>query len=69
MWGNGFINPLIIFNLGNIGTPKMFLAGREGILTLRLLIMFDFKNYVMKIMSKSPSPHVVKLQGKQTIPM
>ena len=26
--------------------------------------MFDFKNYVMKIISKSRSPHVVRLQGK-----
>jgi len=26
--------------------------------------MFDFKNFVMKIMSKSPSRHLVMLQGK-----
>ena len=26
--------------------------------------MFDFKNYVTKIMSKSPSRHLVMLQGK-----
>jgi hypothetical protein len=26
--------------------------------------MFDFKNYVMKIMSKSPSQYLVGLQGK-----
>jgi hypothetical protein len=26
--------------------------------------MFDFKNYVTKIMSKSPSQHLVTLQGK-----
>jgi hypothetical protein len=26
--------------------------------------MFDFKNYVMKIMSKSPRRHLVGLQGK-----
>jgi hypothetical protein len=26
--------------------------------------MFDFKNYLMKITSKSPSRHLVKLQGK-----
>jgi hypothetical protein len=26
--------------------------------------MFDFKNYVMKIISKSPARHQVRLQGK-----
>jgi len=26
--------------------------------------MFDFINYIMKNMSKSPSLHLVKLQGK-----
>jgi hypothetical protein len=26
--------------------------------------MLDFKNYVMKIMSKSPNRHLVRLQGK-----
>jgi hypothetical protein len=26
--------------------------------------MFGFKNYVMKIMSKSPNRHVVRLEGK-----
>ena len=26
--------------------------------------MFHFKNFVMKIMSKSPSRHLVRLQGK-----
>ena len=31
---------------------------------MRLYITFDFKNYVMKIMSKSPSWYLVKLQGK-----
>jgi hypothetical protein len=26
--------------------------------------LFDFKNYIMKIMSKSPSQHLVTLQAK-----
>jgi hypothetical protein len=34
-------------------------TGHEAIYNLS-----DFKNYVMKIMSKSPSRHHVRLQGK-----
>ena len=30
--------------------------------------MFHVKNSVMKIMSKSPSPHLVRLQGKLKLP-
>jgi len=35
-----------------------------GVLTLVIQIMLDFENYVMKIKSKSPSLHLVRLQGK-----
>jgi len=30
--------------------------------------LFDFKNYVRKIVSKSPNLYLVRLQGKITIP-
>ena len=53
-----------------ISAPGIFLWGRrvqadpEALyIYIYIYIMFDFKCYVMKIMSKSPSRHVVRLQG------
>jgi hypothetical protein len=41
-----------------------FFFGGGGAEPKTVYNLFDFKNTVMKIMSKSPSRHLVRLQGK-----
>ena len=46
-----------------IGAPRKFFCGRGWSWGNKQYI-FGFKNYVLKIMSNSPSPHLVSLQGQ-----
>lgn len=49
-----------------IGSPRICLRRGKGAALFRDCTYFvlDFRNYVMEIMSKSPSQRVVRLQGK-----